>query len=89
MHSLRDRENLNKILEQKVDSAVRGELLSQQKFFEAEAEVKARNWEREILTSLFTRLIRNLTLSDFSYIKELGGRSKLKETKLAFLGNRI
>ena len=36
-----------KILERKVDSAVRGELLSQQNLFEAEAEVEARNWRKK------------------------------------------
>ena len=46
VQSLRDRENLHKILDRKVDSAVRGERMAQQKLLEAEAEVEARNWER-------------------------------------------
>ena len=46
MHSFRDKENLQKILERKVDSAERGELLSQQTLFEAEYELEARNWEK-------------------------------------------
>ena len=46
VHSLRDRENLQKILERKVDSVVRGERMTQQKLFEAEAEVEARNWKK-------------------------------------------
>ena len=41
-----ERENLQKILERKVDSAVRGERMAQQTLFEAEAEVEARNWEK-------------------------------------------
>ena len=57
------------------------------KFFDAEAEVGARNWKREILTSPFTRLIRNLNLRDFSYMKQLDGWIKLKETKLACMVN--
>ena len=44
-HSLKDRENLQKILEREVDSAVRGELLSQQNMFKA-FEVEAKNWEK-------------------------------------------
>ena len=40
MHSLKDRENLFKFLERKVDSAVRGEKMAQQKLYEAEAEVE-------------------------------------------------
>ena len=48
VHSLKDRENLQKIFERKVDSAVRGERerMAQQKMYEAEAEVQARNWEK-------------------------------------------
>ena len=46
MHSLKDRENLQKSLHRKVDSAVRGERMAQQKLYEAEAEAEARNWEK-------------------------------------------
>ena len=46
MHSLKDRANLQKILEQEVDSAVRGEIMAQRKLYEAEAEVEARNLEK-------------------------------------------
>ena len=44
--ALRDRENLQKILERKVDLAVRGEGGAQQTLFRAEAEIEARNWEK-------------------------------------------
>ena len=44
MHSLR--ENLQKFLERKVDSAVRGERMAQQTLYEAEAEVEASNWDK-------------------------------------------
>ena len=37
-------ENLQKIFDRKVDSAVGGERICQQKLFEAEAVVEARNW---------------------------------------------
>ena len=46
MHSLKDKENLQKIFERKVDLVVQGERAAQQKKFEAEAEVDARNWEK-------------------------------------------
>ena len=45
-HSLRDRENLQNILERKVNLAVRGERGAQQKLYQADAEVEARNWEK-------------------------------------------
>ena len=44
VHSLKDRENLQKILGRKVDLAVRGERIAHQKLYHAEAEAK--NWEK-------------------------------------------
>ena len=44
VHSLKDRENLQKILGRKVDLAVRGERIAHQKLHNAEAEAK--NWEK-------------------------------------------
>ena len=38
--------------------------------------------KREILISLFKRSIKNLSLSDFSYIKQVDGQIRLKETKI-------
>ena len=47
VRSLKDWENLQKILERKVDSAqFERERVAQQKLYEAEAEVEARNWEK-------------------------------------------
>ena len=43
VHALRDRDNLQMILERKVDSAIQGQNEAQQKLYEAEAEVEARN----------------------------------------------
>ena len=55
VHSLTDRENLQKILERKVDSAVQGEMMAQRKLYEAEAEVEARNSEKEEFRLGFSR----------------------------------
>ena len=46
VQSLRDRQNLHKILERKAELAVRGEREAQQRFFEAEADVEAKHWEK-------------------------------------------
>ena len=48
VHALRDRDNLQKILERRVDLAVRGEREreAQQKLYQAEGEVEVRNWEK-------------------------------------------
>ena len=46
VQTLRDRQNLNKIFERKAELAVRGENLAQQRFYEAEADVEVKNWEK-------------------------------------------
>ena len=46
VHALRDRDNLEKKLERKVDLAIQGEKEAQQKLYHAEAEIKAKNWEK-------------------------------------------
>ena len=46
MHALRDRDNLDKILERKVDLAIQGEKEAQQKLYHAEAEIESKNWEK-------------------------------------------
>ena len=46
VHSLKDMENLQKLLELKVDAAVRGKRMAQQKLYEAEAEVEAKILEK-------------------------------------------
>ena len=68
-------------------SAVRGERVAQQKLYEAEAEVEARNWEKKNKPLLFRRSIKNLNLNDFSYIKHVDGRIRLREIKLACVEN--
>ena len=52
----KDGENLQGILERKVDSAVRGEMVARQKLFEAEAEVEARNWGKRNSGFLFQEI---------------------------------
>ena len=72
MHSLKDRENLQKILGRKVDLAVRGERIAHQKVYHAEAEAKI--GKREILILLFRRSINNLKLSNFNYFQQVDGQ---------------
>ena len=74
-----DQNVVQKVLERKVDSAVQ--------LYEAEAEVEARNWEKEILTSLVMRSIENLNLKDFSNVKQVDGRIKPRDTKSACVQN--
>ena len=65
---------LQKILERKVDSAVRGEREAQQKMYQAEAQVKARKWE-------IMKSIRSSSPNDYSYTKRINVLIRLKETK--------
>ena len=46
VQTLRDRQNIHKILERKVELAVRGEKLARQRSHEAEADVEAKYWEK-------------------------------------------
>ena len=46
VHALRDRDNLQKIHERKVDLAIPGEKEAQQKLYQAEAEIEAKNREK-------------------------------------------
>ena len=51
-------ENLQKILERKVDLAVRGKRVAQQKMFEADADVEVRSWEKKFW-NYFERPLKN------------------------------
>ena len=73
VHSFRERENLHKIHERKVDSAVRGEIMYSAQIVEGEQKLRRAIGRREILTAHFRRTIKNLNLNDFSYTKQLDG----------------
>ena len=46
VQTLRDRQNLQKILERKAELAVRGEKLAQLRLYEAEADMEVKHWEK-------------------------------------------
>ena len=46
VQTLRDRQHFHKILERKAELTVRGEKLARQRFFEAEADVEVKHWEK-------------------------------------------
>ena len=89
VHSLKDRENLQKILERKAVSAVRGERMAQQRLYEAEAEVEARNWEKTNYDIAFSKDQSRIRISaiSVSYIKQVDGQIRLRETKSACMEN--
>ena len=73
VHSLRNRENLHKILERKVDLALGGGREAQQKFIRLRLRLRREIGKREILISHFRRSIKNVNLRDFTYIKHVDG----------------
>ena len=87
VHSLKDRENHQKIFERKVDLAARGEREAQQQLYEAEAEVEARNWEKRN-SDIVLHEIKKLNLNDFSYTKQVDGRIRFRERKSVCMENR-
>ena len=75
VHSLKTEQ----ILERKVDLAVRRERITQQNSLKLRLKLRREVGNREILTLLFERSIKNLNLSDFSYIKQVDGQIMLRE----------
>ena len=86
-HSLSDRDNLRKIVEREVDSAVRGEKIIHHKLAEAETEVEARGWEKRHSDIAFQEINQELESQRFQ-VKQVHGQIKLREVKLACMENR-
>ena len=85
MHALRDRDNLQKILERIVDLAIQGEKEVQPKLYQAEVEFEAKNWEKRNRDHSFQEINQeNLNLSDFDLAD---GQIRLREIKLACMEN--
>ena len=75
-----ERENLQNIFERKGDFAVRGgEKLSK---YCIKLRLRREIGKGEIPILLLERSIKNLNLNDFSYIKQVHGQIRLRETKL-------
>ena len=62
--------------------------MAQQKFYEAAAEVEARDWEKEILTSLLKRSVWSSNLNDISNIKQVNADQAQRDKNLACMENR-
>ena len=74
MQTLRDKENLQTILERKVDSAVRGERMARQKLYEAEAEVEGRNWEQRNSDIAFHEINQEFESQRFQQHQQVDGQ---------------
>ena len=71
VHSLRNRENLHKILERKM---------------KLRQKLRREIGRREFLTSLSKRPCKSLNLNDFSYIKQVDGQIRRREIKISLYG---
>ena len=70
-HSLKNRENLHKILERKV---------------KLRQKLRREIGRRKFLTLFFKRPCKSLNLNDFSYIKQVDGQITLREIKISLYG---
>ena len=77
MHALRDADDLQKILERKVDLAILGENDSQQKLYEAEAEIEAKNWEKRNRDQSFQEINQRCQLHHASRWADQAQRDKI------------
>ena len=75
----RDRENLQKILERKVDLAVRAEKEAKQKLYQVEAEIEARNWEKKNSDIAFREINQEFESQRF---QQVDGQIRLRETEM-------
>ena len=65
MHTLRDRDDLQKILERKIDLVIQGEKEDQQKLYLAEAEMEAKSWEKRNMDQSFQDINQELESQRF------------------------
>ena len=84
VHSLR--ENLQKIFEWKVDSAVRGERMVQQRLAEAEAEVEARSWEKRNSDIAFQEINQELESQRFQVHQASRWADQAQRSKISLYG---
>ena len=77
-----ERENLQNIFERKGDFAVRGGEKLSKYCIKLRLRLRREIGKGEIPTLLLERSIKNLNLNDFSYIKQVHGQIRLRETKL-------
>ena len=77
-----ERENLQNIFERKGDFAVRGGEKLSKYCIKLRLRLRREIGKGEIPTLFLERSIKNLNLNDFSYIKQVHGQIRLRETKL-------
>ena len=71
--SMRDRENLHKILERKAASSIQGENEAQKNYQRLKLMWKSEGGSKEVQKLLFMNPIENLKLKDYSFFRRING----------------
>ena len=83
--SMRDRENLHKILERKAESSIQGENEAQKKYQRLKLMWKLEGGSKEVQKLLYMNPIENLKLKDYSFFRRIYG-TMLKAKELVLCG---
>ena len=84
--SMRDRENLHKILERKAESSIQGENEAQKNYQRLKLMWKLEGGSKEVQKLLYMNPIENLKLKDYSFFRRTY-RTMLKEKELVCVEN--
>ena len=87
VQTLRDRKNLHKILERKLNWPCEEKNWLSKDSLKLKQTRRSNIGKREILILLFTRSIRSYSPNDYSYNGRIHGLTRLKVTKLACVEN--
>ena len=71
--SMRDRENLHKILERKAESSIQGENEAQKNYQRLKLMWKLEGGSKEVQKLLYMNPIENLKLKDYSFFRRING----------------
>ena len=84
--SMRDRENLHKILERKAESSIQGENEAQKNYQRLKLMWKLEGGSKEVQKLLYMNPIENLKLKDYSFFRRIYG-TMLKAKELVCVEN--
>ena len=84
--SMRDRENLHKILERKAESSIQGETEAQKNYQRLKLMWKLEVGSKEVQNLLYMNPIKNLKLKDYSFFRRICG-TMIKAQELVCVEN--
>ena len=86
VQTLKDRQNLDKILEQIAELAVRGEKMAQQRSFEAEVDVEIKHWEERNSDIALTEINQELESQQLQLQPASQWTDQAQRDKISFYG---